>query len=367
MSPGPIITVTVGDPGGVGPEVVVRSLCDPSIAALARWLVVGSRRALDHAAHSCALGLSWAAIADTDPGPVAALGACRVIDIPGSTTDQGHWRHAPDRANGRASLDALRIAIEIVKATPEGLARCPHAADAVVTGPICKESWVLAGETRYPGHTELFAESFASPDAAMMFAAEPAPGDATRPGLYVILATAHVPLDRVAPSLSAGGVLRVITQGARTMQHLGFGSPRIGVCGINPHAGEHGVLGTQDDAVIAPAVHEARRQGLDVSGPHPGDTIFPGALHRAHAPASRFDLVVAMYHDQGLIPVKLLAFDRAVNLTAGLDWQGRTIVRTSPDHGTAFDIAGRGCADPGSMKAALRLAVTLAERSSRDR
>lgn len=362
MSLGPLITVTIGDPGGIGPEVVVRSLCDPDIANLARWQVVGSRHALDAAAQSCALTRAWAALSDSDPGTLTSPGTFRLIEVHAGA-ESGNWRAAPDPVNGRATLDALRTAIELVKGTPGGSVAHGSASDAIVTGPISKEAWVLAGERRYPGHTELFAESFESPGAAMMFAAQPVSSDESRPGLYVILATAHLPLARVAPSLTAEGLLHVITLGARTMQRLGFASPRIGVCGLNPHAGEHGVLGIEDDSVIVPAILEARRQGLDVSGPHPGDTIFAGALHRAHKPASRVDLVVAMYHDQGLIPVKLLAFDRAVNLTAGLAWRGRTIVRTSPDHGTAFDIAGKGCADAGSMKAALRLAVRLAGRS----
>jgi 4-hydroxythreonine-4-phosphate dehydrogenase len=209
----------------------------------------------------------------------------------------------------------------------------------------------------------------------MMFAA--APAGPHRPGLHVILATAHVPLAAVPRTLTTARITEVILLGARAMRDLGVPDPRVGVCGLNPHAGERGVLGPEDDAIIAPAIALARAQGINASGPFPGDTIFPGALASAPsdaaapgsaAPASarppRFDLVVAMYHDQGLIPVKLLAFDRAVNVTVGLRWHGRDVVRTSPDHGTAYDIAGRNIADAGSMRAAMDLAITWAARAN---
>jgi len=356
MSSGPLIAVTIGDPGGVGPEVVVRALCDPSTASLARWLVLGDPGALELAARLCALDHDWGTLTsaqnDTKPGSV------RVIN-PSDVSLDGPRPAAPDASNGRASLDYLHAAIALIKGTPQGLAISREPAHAIVTGPICKEAWMLAGETRFPGHTELFSQSFGSPNAAMMFAAEPEPGEPSRAGLYVILVTAHVPLALVPKSLTSDRILDVITLGARTMKQLGFDNPRVAVCGLNPHAGENGVLGNEDEETIAPAIAQARTQGLDVTGPHPGDTVFPGSIHQGRTRASRSDLVVAMYHDQGLIPVKLLAFDRAVNLTAGLSWNGVPVVRTSPDHGTAFDIASRYRADPGSMKAALRLASRL--------
>src|SRR5690606_23359482 len=197
----------------------------------------------------------------------------------------------------------------------------PARVDAVVTGPISKAAWAAAGHADFPGHTELFADRFGVSRYGMMF---------VTPRLRVILATAHIPLMAVGPALTAERVERAITLGTDACRRLGVDAPRIAVCGLNPHAGEGGLLGPEDDAVIAPAIAAAQRTGLDARGPFPADTIFIAAAR------GDWDLVVAMYHDQGLIPVKLLDRDRAVNVTIGLP-----IVRTSPDHGTAFDIAGQ--------------------------
>ena len=344
----PLIAVTVGDPGGVGPEVVVRALANPDLRRLARWVIVGGRTPLLRAASETGITPYW--------GEGAEPGAGEVV-LRCEPAWDGDFESKPNERGGRASLEYLDAAI--------GLAhRDAGHADAVVTAPISKEAWVLAGETRYPGHTELFADRFASPGASMMFVAEPAEGSTRQAGprgagLNVILATAHVPLMRVGLCLSSELVLRTIMHGVEAMRRLGHVAPRVGVCGLNPHAGEHGVLGMEDDEIIAPAIIEARTRGIRIDGPFPGDTIFSGGLAYADEPATKFDLIVAMAHDQGLIPVKLLAFDRAVNTTVGLTWKGRGIVRTSPDHGTAFDIAGKGLADAGSMSAAMRLAARL--------
>jgi 4-hydroxythreonine-4-phosphate dehydrogenase len=178
------------------------------------------------------------------------------------------------------------------------------------------------------------------------------------PVVCVILATIHVPLASVPGLITTERVLSTIRMGHATCARLGLHprgrAARIAVCGLNPHAGEHGLLGSEDDAIIAPAIEASRREGIDASGPYPGDTIFQKAV-RQQGREPRFDLVVAMYHDQGLGPLKLVAFDSAVNMTVGLP-----IVRTSPDHGTAFDIAGRGVADAGSMRSAMEMAVRLA-------
>lgn len=352
MTHAPLIAVTLGDPGGVGPEVVVKALAKPEIRQLARWVVVGSKGALEAAAGRCGVEPFWS------EAEVPGVGSVAVRCEPG-WDGGGEFEHKPTARGGRASLDYLHASIDMLK-HEAGLWQ----ADAVVTAPISKEAWVLAGESRYPGHTELFADRLESHGASMMFVAEPAEGStkAAGPrgaGLNVILATAHVPLMRVGTKLTTELVLHTIMHGVEAMRRLGHIAPRVGMCGLNPHAGEHGVLGAEDDEIIKPAIIEARTRGVRVDGPFPGDTIFPGGLSYADEPASKFDLIVAMTHDQGLIPVKLLAFDRAVNTTVGLAWQGRSVVRTSPDHGTAFDIAGSGVADAGSMCAALRLAVRL--------
>jgi 4-hydroxythreonine-4-phosphate dehydrogenase len=211
--------------------------------------------------------------------------------------------------------------------------------DAVVTAPIAKESWKLAGYG-YPGHTELFAQRTGSRRYAMMFTGGP---------LKVVLATVHIPLMGIWNRLNIGAVFQPIELMHQTLvEWFDTPRPRIAVCGLNPHASEHGQFGDEEERIIAPAILMARDQGIDVTGPHPPDTVFLKARD------GHFDAVVALYHDQGLIPVKLLAFDQAVNCTIGLP-----IVRTSPDHGTAFDIVGRNRANPGSMRAAIELAIDL--------
>ena len=212
--------------------------------------------------------------------------------------------------------------------------------DAVVTAPIAKESWKLAGY-HYPGHTELFAQRTGARRFAMMFAGGP---------LKVVLATVHVPLNSLWGRLNIGAVFQPIELIHEALVNwFDIPKPRIAVAGVNPHASENGQFGDEEERIISPAILMAKDQGIDVSGPYPPDTVFLSAVN------GKFDAVVAMYHDQGLIPVKLLAFDRAVNVTIGLP-----IIRTSPDHGTAFDIVGRNRANPGSMRAAIELAIDMA-------
>ena len=230
----------------------------------------------------------------------------------------------------------MRFCLDAIEATTRGLA------DAIVTAPIAKESWKLAG-FHYPGHTELLAHRTGSRRYAMMFTGGP---------LRVVLATVHVPLNGLWGRLNIGAVFQPIEliQQALT-EWFDIPKPRIAVCGLNPHASENGQFGDEEERIISPAILMAREQGIDATGPYPPDTIFLKARD------GHFDGVVAMYHDQGLIPVKLLAFDQAVNVTLGLP-----IIRTSPDHGTAFDIVGRNRANPGSMRSAIELAVDLAIR-----
>ena len=218
----------------------------------------------------------------------------------------------------------------------------PRRLDAIVTAPICKEAWALAG-FNWPGHTELLAHRAKAKQVTMVFES---------PHLRVALATVHVPLMTVRDILSIGRVVDAIDRGDEACRLLGIERPRIAVCGLNPHAGEGGVLGWEEEKVIRPAIDMARHHGVQVEGPFPADTLFRRAV------GGEFDIVVAMYHDQGLIPLKLLGQGTAVNWTVGLPF-----IRTSPDHGTAFDIAGRGQADASSMKAAIALAIRLATRT----
>jgi len=214
---------------------------------------------------------------------------------------------------------------------------------AVVTAPLSKAAMNLAGHV-YPGHTEILAEVGGNVPVRMMLANEE---------LRTVLVSIHVPLGVAVSSLSTAGIVETIRLTDAFLRMTGIQAPRIAVAGINPHAGEDGLLGDEEIRVIGPAVHEARAQGIDASGPWPPDTVFMRARGFAE-----FDVVIAMYHDQGLIPVKYLGVDEGVNLTVGLPF-----VRTSPDHGTAFDIAGKGIAQPNSLLAAMRMAERLSGKS----
>jgi 4-hydroxythreonine-4-phosphate dehydrogenase len=287
----PRVGVTVGDPAGIGPEIVAKAVADPAVRDACEPVIYG-------------------------PHDADALRAFR----PGVLSAEA----------GRAAYDAIVQAV--------GDARRGHIA-AIATAPISKEAFALAG-LPWKGHTDLLAHLTGTPRVAMMFESE---------RLRVVLATVHVPLQEVPRLLTRELVEFTIDLTARELPRFVRGRTRIAVAGLNPHAGEHGVIGHEDEAVMRPAVDACRARGVDVSGPWPADTVF------ARAAAGEFDAVVACYHDQGLIPVKLVAFGRAVNVTLGLP-----IVRTSVDHGTAFDIAGRGTADPSSLVQAIRLATRLA-------
>lgn len=330
----PVIGVTMGDPMGIGAEVVAKALCDPGVARLARFVVYGQNQPLVDAAERAGLRPAWFRLAKEGLPNQRAIAAEPVV------VDYGHEdtlprEHAPSRAGGLLSKafveDAITDALR-----PAG---DPRRLDAVVTGPISKESWSMAG-FRWPGHTELFAARCKATHHTMLFES---------PRLRVALATAHVGLMEIRDLLTIGRVFDPIDLGNRLCKDLGIASPRIAVCGLNPHAGEHGLFGDEEERIIQPAIDMAMNAGIHVSGPWSPDSVFRDAL------LDRHDLVVALYHDQGLIPLKLVAFDSAVNVTLGIP-----IIRTSPDHGTAFEIAGEGKANPGAMKEALRLAARLA-------
>ena len=231
--------------------------------------------------------------------------------------------------SGRSAHESIVRAVDDVRS---------GAADAMATAPINKEAWRLAG-LPWSGHTDLLAHLTGTADVAMMFYSE---------ALRVVLATIHIPLAEVPRALTRESLETTIALTAAGLPRFGFPTPRIAVAGLNPHAGEHGLFGREESLALAPAIDASRARGIDVSGPYPADTLF------LRARRGEFDVVVACYHDQGLIPVKLLAFGNAVNVTLGLP-----IIRTSVDHGTAFDIAGRGLADPESMIAAVLLAARL--------
>ncbi len=329
----PIIAVSMGDPAGVGPEVLVKALADPSLWRIARFCIHGSVAAMHAAAEKAGIAPFWVLADSPDRVNCESHPAVLVMDRVG--VSDVPLEGGPTQRGGALSFAYVEQAIAACQLERGN----PCKAQAIVTGPISKEAWAMAGHGEFPGHTELLAARFAARRHAMMF---------ITPRLRVVLATGHMPLMRVGQTLTKQRIVDVMELAVEACHRIGIERPRIAVCGLNPHAGEAGLLGEEDERIIAPAVAAAREAGLDASGPYPGDTIFSAAL------AGKFDLVVAMYHDQGLIPVKLLDFHQAVNVTLGLP-----IIRTSPDHGTAFDIAGRNLAEEGSMRHALELAVDL--------
>ena len=311
----PTIAVTIGDPAGIGPEVLLKALSAPELQGLASWVVVGDLVAIEKSAAACGI-------------PAA---------IPNATVhDLGIFQDAGQLKFGELNAKCGRAAVEYVKhATRMCLA---GKAQAMVTAPLNKEAVTLSG-LRFSGHTEYIAELCGATESRMLLAS---------PKLSVVHVTTHVAL-REALNASSDRILRTMELGNEAMKRLGFKQPRIAMCGLNPHAGEHGLFGKEDRATIVPAIAAASQKGIKIDGPHAPDTIFLMASRGA------YDLVVAMYHDQGHIAMKLIDFERTVNVTLGI-----SIIRTSVDHGTGFDIAGKNKADPQNMIAALKMGAAMA-------
>jgi len=320
----PAVVVTLGDPAGIGPEIVVKALTSPD-RPTCRPLVCGSpvelRRAIER------LDLDVAVVVQETPPPAEPFTG--TLYCHGAGIEDG----APVTP-GRVSAMAGRQAIAAIE-TAVALCRDGNAA-ALVTAPISKAAIHAAGSP-YPGHTEMLAALTGRDEVAMMLVGGP---------LRVVLVTIHEPLARVASLISVERITSVARLTHHWLVDTGIVAPRIVVCGLNPHAGEEGDIGREEIQIIAPAVAALREAGIAVAGPFPADTLFHSAYHGG------YDAVVAMYHDQGLTPLKMIAFDEGVNVTLGLPFP-----RTSPDHGTAFPIAGQGIARPDSLLAALRLAV----------
>lgn len=326
----PIVLVTMGDPTGVGPEVIVKSVDQPAVRARLRTIVVGDTRRLQEAAAIAGVRLAVHTIARPEDARFEP-GAIDCLDLGVVPAGLPFGQLSP--AGGEAAYRCIERAVRIAQG---GIA------DAICTAPLNKEALHAAGH-RYPGHTEMLAHLTGTPEVSMLLVA---------PGLRVIHVTTHIGLLDAVAKIEPGLVERTIRRGHELLVRAGMAKPRIAVCGINPHAGESGLFGRgEEDAKVAPAVAACVSDGLDVQGPLPADTLF------FRARRGDFDLVVAMYHDQGHGPVKVLGLEAGVNVTVGLPF-----VRTSVDHGTAFDIAGTGRADPGSMVAALELAAEFAPR-----
>jgi len=337
----PTIGITMGDPLGIGPEVLVKALEEARGRTDARFVVYGCNESLTLTADRLGMKPKWSRIPHDSPRlelPIRDHVLVRDYPLP---TSLRSCQTGPTIAGGRLSRSLVEDAVDDAMTDEEH----PRHVDAVVTGPINKTAWSLA-KSRFPGHTELLAHRTRSRRNSMFFHTDQ---------LLIGLATAHVPLMDLRNILTIGKVFDPIDLGNTFCKDLGISRPRIAVCGLNPHAGEDGLLGDEDQRIVAPAIEMARNADIDARGPFPADTIF------IEAAAGAWDMVVAMYHDQGLIPAKLLGRRKAVNVTAGIP-----IIRTSPDHGTAYDIAGRGEADPTSMLSAMQLADRLARRRKRN-
>jgi 4-hydroxythreonine-4-phosphate dehydrogenase len=327
----PIIAITMGDPAGIGPEIVMRSLAHDDVYAWCRPLVVGDAQRLRQAGAIVQTQLTLGAVGN-GRAAVFAPGTVDVVDLDLVPRDLPFGAVSP--VAGEAAYRFIERACRMAVAGE---------ADAICTAPISKEALHAAGH-RYPGHTELLAELTGTPEVSMML---------TAPKLRVIHVTTHIGLIDAIAKIDPPLVERTIRRGHATLVAAGIAQPRIGVCGINPHAGESGLFGRgEEESKIAPAVAACRGEGMRVDGPLPADTLF------FRAARGDFDLVVAMYHDQGHGPIKVFGIEAGVNITVGLP-----VVRTSVDHGTAFDIAGKGRADERSLLEAIRQAVELARRA----
>ncbi len=316
----PTIAITMGDPAGVGPEIILRAVSHRGIKRWCDVRIIGDMNVLTHVARR--LGLP---IPDVE----------KVVNV-SNLDPKGIKPGIPTKGCARAVIGYIEKAVEMVRMDE---------ADALVTAPINKDSLKKAGFP-FPGHTEFLAHLTGTGEFCMMLGGR---------NLRVVLVTIHEPLRKVPELLTTEKILTVIRITNDSLRkYFGIDTPRIGVAGLNPHAGEGGMFGDEERRIIRPAIKRAQRLSMDVTGPLPPDTVF----YRAYR--GEFDCVVCMYHDQGLIPLKLLHFEDGVNVTLGLP-----VIRTSVDHGTAYDIAWKGIANPGSIIEAIKTAVRMAVNKKR--
>ncbi len=326
----PIVAVTMGDAAGIGPEVIIKAFMNGEIQNVARPIVIGDARVIKNA-------LSYTKIGHVEINPVKSVleskfmkGIIDVFDM--ANIDPAKVKIGQvSAACGKASVEYLEKAIKLAM---------NKEVDAIATAPINKEAIHKAGY-RFHGHTEILAKRTKTKNYAMMFVSDP---------FWVMLVTTHLPLAKVSRNISRKNVLKTIKLAHEFLYRVRGKKPKIGVAGVNPHAGEGGIFGNEEKRAIRPAVEDARKLGINVKGPISPDGIF------YLANVGVFDIVIAMYHDQGLIPLKLVSFNRSVNVTVGLP-----IIRTSVDHGTGFDIAGKGWANPASLVEAIKVAAHFAK------
>ena len=326
------LALTSGEPAGIGPDITLKAWLRRNELKLPAFYWLGDAASLDRRAKALGLNVRLAEVSPEDAGRTFAQALPVVATGHTATAQPGH----PDDSSAGAAIASIRQAVGNVMAGQAG---------AVVTNPIAKNVLYRAG-FRHPGHTEYLAElaatSASTPQPVMML---------WSPALAVVPVTIHVSLREALAQLSSDLIVTTARIAAAELKsHFGIARPRLAVSGLNPHAGEDGSLGTEDQTIVAPAVNRLRGEGLEIRGPLPADTMFHEAARRT------YDCAICMYHDQALIPIKTLAFEDAVNVTLGVPF-----IRTSPDHGTAFDIAGTGKANPSSLIAALRLAARMAD------
>lgn len=319
------IAITMGDAAGVGPEIIAKALYCAEIRDFCAPLVIGSRIVMQEAIYLLKLPLKLRLIKTPDEC-ISGIGTIELIDV---EAPEGFEKGKATAKNGKACVSYIKRAVELA---------LNKKVDGIVTAPISKEALKMAG-MKWHDHTEMLAELTDTKDYAMMLVGEP---------LKVILVTIHTPLRSVPDMITRESVLKTIRLAKKACGMLGIENPRIAVAGLNPHAGETGIFGSEESNEIIPAIEDAKKFGIPVTGPYPPDTVFNKAYNGG------IDIVVCMYHDQGLIPLKMIAFDRGVNVTVGLP-----IIRTSPDHGTAYDIAWKGIANPSSMLEAIKMASRL--------
>ena len=319
------LALTMGDPGGVGPEIIIKALYSSEVRRYCAPIVIGDRIVIEEALNLLKLPLTLRIIKSPEESQIAS-GSINLID---DRVMKKFKKGQPTAKSGRACVSYIKKAVELA---------LHKKVDGIVTAPISKKAFKMAGFT-WPGHTEMLADLTNTKEYAMMLVGGP---------LRVILATIHVPLKSVPALITKDRVLKTIRLAMKACDMFGIKNPKIAVAGLNPHAGEAGIFGNEEIKKIIPAVESAKKEGIPVSGPYPPDTIF----HKTYK--GEIDIIVCMYHDQGLIPLKMIAFEEGVNVTVGLPF-----IRTSPDHGTAYDIAWKGVASPTSMIEAIKLAASL--------
>jgi 4-hydroxythreonine-4-phosphate dehydrogenase len=326
MRMNPVLGITIGDPAGIGPEVCLKSAKDPRVA-VARLLAIGSMQAMERARAVV-----------PDPPALRRIGSVQearfepgVLDVLPVPSDCAVPVGEVSAAAGQIAFEGVELAVSLAVAGE---------IDGIVTAPLNKEAIALAGHP-YPGHTEILAQLTGTRDFAMMLTAQ---------RLRVVHVTTHIGMRQVLDQMTTERVLTTIRLAHRALVDMGLTNPSVGVAGLNPHAGEHGLFGDEEATTITPAIEQARAEGIDATGPWPADTLFGRSVN------GDFDVAIAMYHDQGHIAVKVLGFETGVNATIGLP-----VVRTSVDHGTAFDIAGTGVAGHDSLVEAVLVGAAMAQ------